>query len=140
MHRRSLFVTVLSMVAGILSGCASAPSGGSLADYVAVGYVNITTTCGGGYQIYRQPVNGRMLVSAYAASEMRQSFCESWRGESPISAATGVRHEDAALEYIAKTPSMKGCILTSGIEITRLHSEFTLDCPVHPVPAIAAKA
>ncbi|ANY77693.1 hypothetical protein BB934_05140 [Microvirga ossetica] len=139
MLSRPLFVTALLALVGAMSGCASAPTGGSLSDYVAVGYTNVTTTCGGGYQVYRQPVNGRLLVAAYAVSEMRQSFCQSWRGEPSLSPLTGVRHEEGALEYIATTPAMKGCILVSGVEITRLHSEFIVACPAQPGATITAK-
>ncbi|WP_201836276.1 hypothetical protein [Microvirga zambiensis] len=136
---RPLFLTATIVLVGAISGCASEPKGGSLSDYVAVPSVNVTTACGGGFQVYRQPVNGRLLVAAYAASEMRQTFCQSWRGEPSVSPTTGVRHEDAALEYIATTPAMKGCTLVSGIEITPLHSEFVVSCPAQPVPAVTAK-
>ncbi len=139
MPRRPVFITALLVLAGALSGCASAPKGGSLPDYIAVGYTNVTTTCGGGYQVYRQPINGRLLVAAYAVSEMRQTFCQSWRGEPSVSPVTGVRHEEAALEYIAQTPAMKGCTLVSGIEISRLHSEFVIACPASPAAAVTAK-
>jgi hypothetical protein len=126
-----------------LSACASSrsnPQGGSLSDYVAVSYTNVTTTCGGGYQVYRQPVNGRVLVVAYAASEARQSICQSWRGEPSVSPITGARHEEAVVEYIATTPSLKGCTVVSGVEITSLHSEFTIICPADPAAtAISTK-
>jgi hypothetical protein len=139
MLSRPLFLTATLALVAAMPGCASAPKGGSLSDYVAVGYTNVTVTCGGGYQVYRQPVNGRLLVAAYAASEMRQSFCQSWRGEPSISPVTGVRHEEAALEFIAQTPAMKGCTLVSGIEITRLHSEFVVACPAPPAAVVTAK-
>lgn len=140
MLSRPLFVTAMATLVGILSGCASAPKGGSLSDYVAVGYTNVTTKCGGGYQVYRQPVNGRLLVVAYAASEMRQTFCQSWNRMPESSPITGVRHEDGALQYISQTPAMKGCTLVSGIEISRLHSEFIVACPAHPAAPTKAKA
>lgn len=139
MPSRSFSITAMVALVGVMSGCASAPVGGSLSDYVAVGYTNVTTSCGGGYQIYRQPVNGRLLVVAYAASEMRQTFCQSWRGEPSVSPVTGVKHEEGALEYIAKTPAMKDCTLVSGIEITPLHSEFIVSCPGQPATAVIAK-
>jgi hypothetical protein len=132
MLRRPLSATTLLVLVGAMSGCASTPKGGSLSDYVGGYPINVTTTCGGGFQVYRQPVNGRVLVVAYAVSEMRQSFCQSWRGEPSVSAVTGVRHEDAALEFISQTPALKGCALTSGVEITRLHSEFIMACPTAP--------
>jgi hypothetical protein len=122
-----------------LTRCASAPKEASSSDYIAVGDTNVTTTCGGGYQVYRQPANGGLLVAAYAASEMRQSFCPSWRVESSVSPVTSVRHEEAAPEFIAQAPAMKGCALASGIEITRLHSGFAVACPALPAAAIPAK-
>jgi hypothetical protein len=140
MFIRPLSVAALAVLSFALAGCASTPKGGSLSDYVGVGYGNVATACGGGYQVYRQPVNGRLLVVAYAASEARQTFCQSWRGEPSVSPVTGVRHEEAALEFIATTPAMKGCTLVSGIEITRLHSEFIVACPAAPGSAtISAK-
>jgi hypothetical protein len=140
MLSRTLSLIPIALLTALLSACASNPQGGSLSDYVAVGYTNVATACGGGYQVYRQPVNGRLLVVAYAASEARQTFCQSWRGESSVSPVTGVRHEEAALEFIATTPTMKGCTLVSGIEITRLHSEFIVACPAAPGSAtISAK-
>ncbi len=129
MLSRALSIMPITVLAAGLSACASNPKGGSLSDYVGVGVTNVATSCGGGYQVYRQPVNGRLLIVAYAVSEARQSFCQSWRGEPSVSPVTGVRHEEAAVEYIAKTPAMKGCALVSGTEITRLHSEFTIACP-----------
>jgi hypothetical protein len=140
MRSRSIVAATLLTVAGLLSACASAPSGGSLSDYVGVGYTNVTTTCGGGFQVYRQPVNGRVLVAAYAVSNMRQSFCQSWRGEPPAPSLTGARYEEAVREYISKTPTLKGCTVVSGIEITQLHSEFVVSCPAAPAaPVIKAK-
>jgi hypothetical protein len=143
MLRRPVSIIAIAALAAALSACASSrstPLGGSLSDYVGVSYVNVTTTCGGGYQIYRQPTNGRMLVAAYAASEVRQSICQSWRGESSVSPVTGVRHEEAVTEYIAATPALKGCTVVSGVAITRLHSEFSIACPAAPGAAtISAK-
>ena len=136
---RPFLVLAASGLLVSLAGCASTPKGGSLSDYVGVGSRNVTTTCGGGFQVYRQPVNGRLLVAAYAVSEMRQTFCQSWRGDPSVSPVTGVRHEEAALQYIAQTPAMKGCTIVSGIEITRLHSEFVVSCPTAPTVAVKAK-
>jgi hypothetical protein len=135
-----LSVAISVVLALSVAGCASQPRGGSLSDYVAVGSTNVTTHCGGGYQVYRQPVNGRLLVAAYAVSEARQTFCQSYRGEPSVAPITGVRHEEAAVEYIAHTPAMKGCTLVSGSEITPLHSEFIVACPAAPGTAtITAK-
>jgi hypothetical protein len=140
MFIRPLSVAALAVLSFALAGCASTPKGGSLSDYVGVGSVNVATACGGGYQVYRQPVNGRVLVAAYAASEARQTFCQSWRGEPSVSPVTGVRHEEAVTEYIAKTPGLTGCTIVSGVEITRLHSEFVIACPAAPgAAAISAK-
>ena len=66
-------------------------------------------------------------------------MCESRRGVPPRSTAQGVRHEDAEREYLAQTPSLKACTIVSGVEITRLHSEFALACPAAP-GAVAIKA
>ena len=52
---------------------------------------------------------------------------------------TGVRHEEAVVEYIAKTPSLKGCTVAGGMAHTPLHSEFTLACPDTTAKAIPAK-
>jgi len=138
LSRQSSTIAIMA-IAMLLPACASNPQGGSLSDYVGVGYTNVTTTCGGGYQVYRQPVNGRLLVAAYAVSEMRQSFCESWAGEVSVPSVAGVRHSEGALEYIAKTPAMRGCTLVSGVEITPLHSEFAVACPGQPGATITAK-
>src|SRR3712207_483841 len=97
---RLLSITSIAALTTSLSACASNPQGGALSDYVGVGYTNVATTCGGGYQVYQQPVNRRLLVAAYPISEARQSLCQSLRGEPSISSVTGVRHEDGALEYI----------------------------------------
>jgi hypothetical protein len=135
MISRPLAIITIAALTAALSACASnrsSPQGGSLSDYVGVSYANVSTACGGGYQVYRQPVNGRLLVVAYAASEARQSFCQSWRGEPSVSPVTGARHEEGAVEYIATTPALKGCTLVSGIELTSLHSEFTIACPAVP--------
>lgn len=126
-HRMS--VAALVALAALVSACASQPRGASLGDYVGVSYTNVETRCGGGYQVYRQPVDGRLLVAAYAISEAVRSACMARRGAPPMPSRTGVRYEEAALEYIATTPSMKGCTLVSGTEITGLHSEFVVSCP-----------
>ncbi len=143
MLSRPVLIVSIAALAVALSACATSksnPQGSSLSDYVAVTYTNVTTTCGGGYQVYRQPVNGRVLVAAYAASEARQSVCQSWRGEPSVSPVTGVEHEEAAVEYIATTPALKGCTVVSGTKITRLHSEFTIACPAAPGAApVSAK-
>ena len=123
-----------------LSACASNPQGGSLSDYIGVGATNVETSCGGGYRVFYRPVEQRVLVRAYEISEAYRSMCESRRGGPPRSTALGVRYEDAALEYLAQTPSLKACTIVSGVEITRLHSEFTLACPAAPgAVAITAK-
>ncbi|MGF9762815.1 hypothetical protein AAII07_47395 [Microvirga sp. 0TCS3.31] len=67
-------------------------------------------------------------MAAYAISEAVQTMCEQRRGIVPVR-ATGIRHEEAAVEYIAMRPDLKGCTVVSGIEHTRLHSEFVLACP-----------
>src|SRR4051794_27223558 len=139
MPRHTMSAAPVLGLAALVSACATQPKGGSLSDYVGVSFTNIETRCGGGYQVYRQPVNGRLLVAAYAVSEAFKSACEARRGDQPIQSRTGARYEEAALEYIAATPSMKGCTLVNGTEITRLHSEFVVACPASVTRAIRAK-
>jgi hypothetical protein len=139
MLRHTMFAAPVIALAALVSACASQPKGGSLSDYVGVSFANVETRCGGGYQVYRQPVNGRLLVAAYAVSEAFKSACEARRGAQPIPSRTGVRYEEAALEYIAATPSMTGCMLVSGTEITSLHSEFVVACPASVTRVIRAK-
>jgi hypothetical protein len=134
-----MFAAPVIALTALVTACASQPRGGSLSDYVGVSYTNIETRCGGGYQVYRQPVNGRLLVVAYAISEAFKSACEARRGAELVPTKTGVRYEEAALEYIEKTPGMKGCTIVSGTEITRLHSEFIVACPASATQVIRAK-
>jgi hypothetical protein len=110
-----------------------------LSDYVAVAYTNVQTSCGGGYQVYRKTGEPKILVRAYEVAEVRRSLCESIRSDPPRSAMTGVRYEDAALEYLATTADLKACTIAGGTEITRVHSEFVLACPAIPVAAISVK-
>jgi len=138
LSRPSAFIAMIALV-GSISACASYPQGGSLANYIGINSSNVETTCGGGYQVFRKSGERRFLVRAYEVSEMYRSMCEMRRGARPPSAITGVRYEDAALEYLAKTPDLKSCRLVSGIEITRLHSEFTVACPAGPAAAISVK-
>ena len=61
----------------------------------------------------------------------------------PVRAA-GIRHEEAAVEYIATLPHLKGCTVVSGIEHTRLSYRFQgrdfrlTDVRGHVVKAILA--
>jgi len=139
MLRHTLSAPLVIALTVLVSACASEPKGGSLSDYVGVSFTNVETRCGGGYQVYRQPVNGRLLVAAYAVSEAYRSACEARRGAQPVPGGIGVRHEEAALQYIATTPSMKGCTLVSGTEITGLHSEFVVSCPASVSRVVRAK-
>lgn len=136
---RVSFAVPTLMLAALLSACATQPKGESLSDYVGVGFTNVKTLCGGGYQVYQQPVNGRLLVAAYAISEAYKRSCEARNGRVVSPGRTGVRYEDAAMEYIAATPSLKGCTIVSGTQITELHSEFVLSCPATSVTVIKAK-
>jgi hypothetical protein len=136
---RGPFVLPIIAIAASLSGCAS-PSGlGALSDYWGVGYTHVTTTCGGGYQVYRKSGEPKILVVAYPISEARKSFCESYNGIRPSPSVTGVRYEEGALEYLARTPDLKSCTLAGGTELTGLHSEFVIACPRSPAGAITAK-
>jgi hypothetical protein len=115
------------------------PAPGSIAHYVAAPSMGVETTCGGGYQVFRRAGGQTVLVAAYAISEAAQTMCEQRRGLVPNPGVTGVRHEEAVVEYIAKTPSLKGCTVASGIAHTALHSEFVLACPNTAATAIRAK-
>jgi hypothetical protein len=115
------------------------PPPGSIAHYVAAPSLGVETTCGGGYQVFRRPGEQTVLVSAYAISEAAQTMCEQRRGLQPNPGMTGVRHEEAAVEYITKSPALKGCTVAGGIAHTALHSEFTLACPDTVAKAISAK-
>lgn len=133
------FLVPALAVTALLSACASPASVGALSDYWGVSYTNVSTRCGGGYQVYRKPGEQRILVRAYEVSEARQAFCERYNGLQPDIGITGVRHEEAALEYLATTADLKACRIVSGTEITSLHSEFVLACPVAPETAVRAK-
>jgi threonine dehydratase len=139
MPSRLLPVIVPAAAAVLLSGCAIDPAPGSIGHYVAAPSLAVETTCGGGYRVYRRPGEETVLVAAYAISEAVQTMCEQRRGLLPESGATGVRHEEAVVEYIAKTPTLKGCTVVSGIAHTSLHSEFTLACPAKTEKAVRAK-
>jgi hypothetical protein len=128
MLTRTLPLVLAAALAVSLSGCARGTAPGSLSYYVATPVTKVETRCGGGYQVFQRPGEPTILVAAYAISEAVQTMCEQRRGVVPIS-ATGVRHEEAAVEYIATMPHLKGCTVVSGIEHTRLHSEFVLACP-----------
>jgi len=122
-----------------LSACASPSSVGALSDYWGVGFTNVTTRCGGGYRVYQKANEPKLLVRAYEVSEARRSFCEMYNGIQQNAGVTGVRHEEAATEYLAKISALKSCRLVSGTEITALHSEFVYSCPTHPDLAIMVK-
>lgn len=122
-----------------LSACASPSSVGTLSDYWGADATKVSTRCGGGYQVFRKPDERKILVRAYEFSEARQSFCERYNGIQPNVDITGVRHEEAALEYMAGRADLKSCTLVSGTEITSLHSEFVISCPTAPKAAVTAK-
>ncbi len=134
---RALFPAVALILS--LSACASPSAQGSLHEYWGVAYTNVSTRCGGGYQVYRKPGTSRILVRAYELSEARQSFCERYNGIQPSVGVTGVRHEEAVVEYMATRADLRECRLVSGTEITSLHSEFMIACPVAPTGAVRAK-
>ncbi|MBD2749031.1 hypothetical protein IC232_20280 [Microvirga sp. BT688] len=128
MLARTLPLILAAVLAASVSGCARGTAPGSLSYYVATPAYKVETRCGGGYQVFQRPGEPTILVAAYAISEAVQTMCEQRRGIVPVS-VTGVRHEEAAVEYIATRPDLKGCTVVSGIEHTRLHSEFVLSCP-----------
>jgi hypothetical protein len=128
MLTRTLPLALAAALAVSVSGCAQGTAPGSLSYYVATPAYKVETRCGGGYQVFQRPGEPTILVAAYGVSEVVQTMCEQRRGIVPVR-ATGVRHEEAAVEYIAKRPDLKGCTVVSGIEHTSLHSEFVLACP-----------
>jgi hypothetical protein len=132
MLSRSLPFALTAALTASVSGCATGPMPGSIAYYVAAPSAGVKTTCGGEYKVFRRRGEQRLLVAAYAIPEALQTMCEQRRGLQPSLGITGVRHEEAAVEYISETPALKGCTVASGIEITHLHSEFVLGCPAEP--------
>lgn len=101
--------------------------------------VNVTTRCGGSYQVFHHAGEQRVLVAAYAVSEAYKSVCE-WRDPRPVvPSTTGVRHEEAVTEYFARTSGLQGCRITRGVAITALHSEFTFTCPIRLAPAASSR-
>ena len=138
MLARSTPLVLVAALAASVSGCAQGTAPGSISYYVATPAAQVETTCGGGYQVFQRPGEPTVLVVAYAISEAVQTMCEQRRGIQP-SLTTGVRHEEAVVEYIATRPALKGCTVISGIEHTRLHSEFTLACPGIGVNVVSAK-
>ncbi|MBB3019190.1 hypothetical protein FHR70_002244 [Microvirga lupini] len=131
-------LVLAAALAAFVSGCARGTEPGSISYYVAAPAAQVETTCGGGYQVFQRPGEPTVLVVAYAISEAVQTMCEQRRGIQPTR-ITGVRHEEAVVEYIAARPALKGCTVISGVEHTGLHSEFTLACPGTGVNAISAK-
>ncbi len=128
MLTRTLPLALAAALAVSVSGCAQGTAPGSISYYVAAPVTKVETRCGGGYQVFYRPGEPTILVAAYAVSEAVQTLCEQRRGIVPVR-ATGVRHEEAAVEYIATRPDLKGCTVVSGMEHTLLHSEFVLACP-----------
>src|SRR5918993_2477171 len=138
MLTRILPLVLAAAMAAFITGCARGTTPGSLSYYVATPAAQVETRCGGGYQVFYRLGEPTILVVAYAVSEAVQTMCEQRRGIVPVS-AIGVRHEEAAVEYIATRPHLKGCTVVSGIEHTRLHSEFVLACPGVATGVVSAK-
>ncbi len=126
------YILVPAVVLTLNVAACTSTSQGSLAHYWGVPSVNVATRCGGGYRVFRYKDEPRILVSAYAISNVYKSACE--RNGPVAQGVTGVSHEEAASAYIGETPSLKGCRVTGGTSITPLHSELTLDCPAAPAP------
>lgn len=127
MFKSKLSVAFASTFALVLTACGTTAPG-SLAYYVGVPYTNVQTSCGGGYQVYRVAGEQRVLVAAYAVSQAYKSMCENSRG----SASAKPGFEEAVAEYITKAPDLKGCRIASAVQISALHTEYTLACPVVP--------
>jgi hypothetical protein len=111
-------------VSTVLSGCAGV--------YITSTYATATnkvvrTSCRGEYKVSEK--DSKLLVSAYALSEMVHSACAE-----PEASTTGVPFEYAAVQYLAET-NRSQCRITTGERLEALHSEFTFVCP----PAPAAK-
>lgn len=138
MLTRTLPLALAAALAVSVSGCAQGTSPGSISYYVATPVTKVETRCGGGYQVFQRPGEPTILVAAYAVSEAAQTLCEQRRGIVPVR-ATGIRHEEAAVEYIAARPDLKGCTVVSGIEHTALHSEFVLACPGAATNVVSVK-
>jgi hypothetical protein len=138
MLTRKLSLVLAAALAVLVSGCARGTAPGSLSYYVATPAAKVETRCGGGYQVFQRPGEPTILVVAYAVSEVAQTLCEQRRGIVPVR-ATGIRHEEAAVEYIDTLPHLKGCTVVSGVEHTRLHSEFVLACPGVATSVVSAK-
>ena len=138
MLARTLPLILAAALAVSVSGCAQGTAPGSLSYYVATPVAKVGTRCGGGYQVFQRPGEPTVLVAAYAISEAVQTMCEQRRGIVPAS-ATGVRHEEAVVEYVATRPDLKGCTVVSGIEHTSMHSEFVLACPGVATGVVSAK-
>jgi hypothetical protein len=134
---KSLFFPIV--LAGSLTACTSNSSFGLLSDYVGLYSTNVTTSCGGGYQVFRKKDEPKILVRAYEIPEIYKAMCEARQGDSTAITVTGVRHEEAAIEYISQTADLKECKVAGGAEITRLHSEFALACPIAPATVISVK-
>ncbi|MBJ6125812.1 hypothetical protein [Microvirga splendida] len=139
MLTRTLPLALAAAIAASVSGCARGTVPGSISYYVATPVALVETRCGGGYQVYQRPGEPTILVAAYAVSEAVQTLCEQRRGIVPVPARTGVRHEEAAVEYIATRPHLKGCTVVSGLELTQLHSEFVLACPAVATGVVSVK-
>ncbi len=129
MPSRALPLSVVTALATALVGCASGSSPGSIAYYVGAPSKAVKTSCRGEYAVFHKLGEPTLLVAAYAVSEAVQTICEQRHGVRSTPAVTGVRHEEAVVEYIATTPALESCTIASGTEMTRLHSEFTLSCP-----------
>ncbi|HEY8381967.1 MAG TPA: hypothetical protein VIL09_07455 [Microvirga sp.] len=96
-----------------------------LYEYSSAGSKVVETRCGGKYRVTER--SGRLLVSAYAASELYHGVCATTEP-----GATGLRYEHVATQYLAEANRAQ-CRITAGDELEPLHSEFTFECPAPPV-------
>ena len=128
MTMRSLSVFLSVVVSAALSGCAG---GYILSHYATATNKVVKTSCGGDYRVSEK--DGKLLVSAYAASELYHSICDA-----PPRSRTGVAYEFAAKQYLDES-NRSQCVITAGERLELLHSEFAFTCPAAPPTPSSAK-
>jgi hypothetical protein len=96
-----------------------------LYEYGTAGSKVVETRCGGKYRVTER--SGRLLVSAYAVSEVYHGVCATTQPS-----VTGLRYEHVATQYLTEANRAQ-CRIAAGEELEPLHSEFTFECPAAPV-------
>src|SRR3954454_22504035 len=118
MTLRSVSVLLSVVISAALSGCAG---GYILSQYATAANKVVKTSCGGDYRVSGK--DGKLLVSAYAATELYHSICDS-----PPRSRTGIAYEFAAKQYLDES-NRSECAITAGQRLELLHSEFAFTCP-----------